>query len=169
MLDIMQAVAAIHWTYVAVALVATAILLAIPFLRTALRSARAIAYTSTDDFRLSNVNMWTEPRHPQDGGSLQLMRLKDGQFVLISVGVSTVKIFATPDRSDITQYRELHEFPLHSALERVSQSSWQRRTDDLLFLERVRRAIGWPASVGDLVSSLQSINSSLLLQAAESP
>ena len=163
----MHAFAVSHWSYGVVVLIAAAILIVSPFLFVILRAARrfrrAIAHTSTDDFRLSNANMWTEPHHAQDGGSLQLMRLKDGQFVLVSVGVSTAKVFVTPDRSDITQYRELQEFPLHSALERVSQSSQQRRAEDLLFLERVRRAISWPESVSDLASSLQSIDSGLLL------
>jgi len=165
----MPSFALIHWSYVAIALAAAAILIAIPFLSLAFRSARALAYTRTDDFPLSSANMWTEPHHAPDGGSLQLMRLKDDQFVLVSVGVSTVKVFVTPDRSDITRYRELQEFPLHSAFERISQSSQQRRAEDLLFLERVRHAIGWPQSASDLASSLQSIDSSLLLHGRKTP
>ncbi len=158
----MHAFAALHWGYVALAVLALALLIVSPFLLVLFRSARAIAYTSTDDFRLSNANMWTEPHHPPDGGSVQLIRLKDGHLVLISVGVSTVKVLTTPDRSDITQYRELHEFPVYSAFERLNQSSQQRLSEDLLLLKRVRRAIGWPESVSDLVSSVQSIDTSLL-------
>jgi hypothetical protein len=161
----MHAFAMIHWGYIAVGVLAATLLVATPLFLAVSRSARAIAHTSTDDFRLSNANMWTEPHHTPDGGSLQLMRLKDGHFVLVSVGVSTVKVFTTPDRSDVTQYRELLEFPVHSAFERLSQSSQQRRAEDLLFLDRVRRAIGWPESVTDLVSSVQSIDESLLLHA----
>jgi hypothetical protein len=161
----MHAFAMIHWGYIALAVLAAALLIATPFFLVLFRSARAIAHTSTDDFRLSNANMWTEPHHTPDGGSLQLMRLRDGHFVLVSVGVSTVKVFTTPDRSDVTQYRELLEFPVQSAFERLSQSSQQRRAEDLLFLDRVRRAIGWPESVSDLASSAQSIDESLLLHA----
>jgi hypothetical protein len=161
----MHVFATIHWVYIAVVVLAGALLVATPFFRALFRSARVIANTSTDDFRLSNANMWTEPRHTPDGGSLQLMRLRDGHLVLVSVGVSTVKVFTTPDRSDVTQYRELLEFPVHSAFERLSQSSQQRRAEDLLFLDRVRRAIGWPESVSDLASSAQSIDESLLLHA----
>jgi hypothetical protein len=160
---IMPYLAAIHWGYIALVVLILALLVASPFLLVAFRSARAIAYTGTDDFRLSNVNMWTEPQHTPDGGSIELMRLSDSYFVLISVGVSTVKVFATPDRSDITQYRELREFPVSSAFARLSQTSHQRRSDDLLLLERVRCAIGWPKSLSDLVSSIESIDSNLLL------
>ena len=161
----MPSLAAIHWIYIALALLAAAILVASAFLFVLFRSARAIAYSSTDDFRLSNANMWTEPRHTPDGGSLQLMRLRDGHFVLVSVGVSTVKVFTTPDRSDIAEYLELQEFPVHSALERLSQSSQQRHADNILFLERLRRAIDWPESLQDLASSLQTIDTTLLSDA----
>jgi hypothetical protein len=161
----MPYLAATHWSYIALAVLVIALLIASPFLVVLFRSARAIARTGTDDFRLGHANMWTEPHYTPDGGSLQLMRLKDDHFVLVSVGVSTVKIFTTPDRSDITQYREIQEFPVPSAPARMSQSSRQRRSEDLQFLERVRRAIGWPESVTNLVSSVQSIDTTLLLHA----
>ena len=145
---------AIHWGYIALAVLAVLLLFASPFLLALFREARAIAGASTDEFRLSNANMWTEPHHVADGGSSQLMRLRDGHFVVVSVGLSTVKVFTTPDRSDITQYRELREFPVHSSFNRLSQSAKQRHAEDLLLLERVRRAIGWPESVTALVSSV---------------
>jgi hypothetical protein len=91
------------------------------------------------------------------------MRLNDGYFVIISVGISTVKVLTTPDRSDITQYRELREFRL-SMLERHGQRPRKRHSDDLLFLERVRCAIGWPESISDLASSIESIDGNLLLR-----
>ena len=160
-----------NWSYVELAILIIAILVASPFLFVAFRSARAIAYSKTDDFRLSKAHMWTEPQHiPDGGGSVQLMRLKDGHFVLISVGVSTVKVFTTPDRSDITQCRELREFPMpsvidrisHNVVEQITHSSQQRHSEDLLVLEHVRRAIGWPESVIDLVSSVESIDFNFL-------
>jgi hypothetical protein len=161
----MHAFAMIHWGYITVAILSGALLVAAPFFLVVFRSSRTIAHTSTDDFRLRNANIWTEPDHTPDGGSLQLMRLRDGHFVLVSVGISTVKVFTTPERSDVTKYRELTEFPMQGALERLSQSSQERHAEDLLFLDRVRRAMGWPDSVSDLVSSLQSIDDSLLLRA----
>jgi hypothetical protein len=164
-LDIMHAFAALHWGYVALAVLALALLIASPFLLVLFRSARAIAYTSTDDFRLSNVNMWTEPGHSPAGGSFQMMRLRDGHFVFLSVGISTVKVFTTPDRSDAAQFRELREFPVPSAFDRVQQSPQKRHAEDLVFLGRLRPAIGWPESLSDLVSSVQSVDSSLLLDA----
>ena len=46
------------------------------------------------------------------------MRFKDSNFVLISVGVDTVKVFVTPDRGDMARYRELKEFSLLETLMR---------------------------------------------------
>jgi len=155
----------IHWGYVALAVLAIGIAVSSPFLMVLFRSVRAIAYTSSDDFRLRNANMWTEPRLAADGGSYQLMRLEDGNFVLISVGVTTLKVFVTPDQSDMTHYRELKEFALHNAADRFARSAQQRHAEDLLFLERVRRAIAWPSSIGDLTSALQAIDNHLLLDA----
>jgi hypothetical protein len=89
----MSYLAAMHWSYVALTILVLVVIVASPFLAIAYRSARAINST-TDDFRLSNANKWTEPRHiPDAGGSVQLMRLKDGNFIIISVGVSTVRVF----------------------------------------------------------------------------
>ena len=165
----MPCLAAISWSDIALVVFMTALVVVVPlvpFLIIAFRSARAIAYTKTDDFRLGHANMWTEPHHNPKGGSIQLMRLIDGYFVVISVGVSTVKVFATPDRADITQYRKLREFPVPSAFERLRQPSHQRRSDELLFLERVRCVIGWPKSVSDLVSSVESVDGNLLVPSA---
>ena len=162
----MPCLAAIYWGYITLAVLAAALVVASPFLVVVFRSARAIAYTKTDDFRLSNANMWTEPHHNPDGGSLQLMRLKDGHFVMISVGVSSVKIFTTPDRADIAQYREIQEFPVHSVLDRMAQRPDRRRSEAEQFLDHVRREIGWPESVTELVSSVQSIDPSLLRNTA---
>jgi hypothetical protein len=67
--------------------------------------------------------MWTEPHHSKDGGSFQLMRLRDGNFALISVGLTTVKVFVTPERTDMARCRELKDFPLHNDLERVQWSA----------------------------------------------
>src|SRR5215475_7059654 len=123
---IVPCLAAIDWSYIALIVLMTALIVIVPLvplLAIAFRSARTIAYTKTDDFRLGHANMWTEPHHNPKGGSIQLMRLIDGYFVVISVGVSTVKIFATPNRADVTQYCELREFPVPSALERFSQLS----------------------------------------------
>src|SRR6266850_2748593 len=75
--------------------------------RTLFGNVQGIAHLNSDDFRLSNANMWTEPHHTKDGGSFQRMRLEDGNIVFLSVSIMTVKVFVTPlEVSDLTQFRE---------------------------------------------------------------
>jgi hypothetical protein len=64
----MNTVATIHWGYVGLVVIALCALVASPFLVVLIRGARAIANTSSDDFRLNNPNMWTEAHHTKDGG-----------------------------------------------------------------------------------------------------
>ena len=67
---------------------------------------------------------------------------------LIRPPLPSAKIFTTPNRADFTQYRELLEFPLlDDAPRRLSQPPLWRYSEDSLFLERVRRAIGGPTSL----------------------
>lgn len=160
--------ATIHWGHITLVLIAIGALVASPFLIVLFRSARAIARTSSDDFRLNNQNMWTEAHHTNDGGSFQLMRLKDGNFVFISVGITTVKVFITPDRTDMARYRELKEFPLPNGVERVEWPPQKRHAEDLLLLDRVRRSIAWPTSEEELTVRLDAMDGSLLRNATKS-
>jgi hypothetical protein len=106
--------------------------------------------------------MWTEPHHSKDGGSFQLMRLRDGNFALISVGLTTVKVFVTPERTDMARCRELKGFPLHNGLERIQWSAQDRHSEDLLLLDRMRRLIAWPTSEDELSATLDPMDRSLL-------
>jgi hypothetical protein len=106
--------------------------------------------------------MWTEPHHTKDGGSFQLMRLRDGNFALISVGLTTIKVFVTPERTDMARCRELKDFPLHNDLERVQWSAQDRHSEDLLHLDRMRRLIAWPTSEDELCATLDPMDRSLL-------
>jgi hypothetical protein len=157
--------AVIHWAYIALIILASAVVVASPFLVVLFRAARVIAHASSDDPRLSEPNMWTEAHYTKDGATLQIMRLKDGNFVLISVGATSVKVFVTPDRSDVARYRVVKDLPLLNATERIRWSPQRRHAEDLSILERVRRAISWPVSADELASALQATDDTLLLDA----
>ena len=159
----MNTLAMIYWGLLALVLIVVVLLVASPFLIALFRSGRAIAHVSSDEFRLGHAHMWTDPHHTNDGGSFELMRLNDDNLVLISVGVTTVKVFLTPDQTDISRYRELKDLPLPNGLERVHWPPHKRHSEDLLFLERVRRAIGWPTSADELAVTLDGTDSGLLL------
>jgi hypothetical protein len=158
----MRTLATIHWGYVGLVLVGVCALVAGRFLIALIRYTRAIANASTDDFRLGKPNMWTEAHHTSDGGSFQLMRLNDGNFVLISVGVTTVKVLVTPDRTDVARYRELKDFPLLKGLERAQWPPQKRHSEDLLVLHRVRQVIAWPTSADELSAILDATDRSFL-------
>ena len=157
----------IYFVYALVVLIIVVIaIFAVRVLFPLFRSAQVISKVNTDEFRLSRPHMWTESHHANDGGSFELMRLPDDNLILVSVGVTTVKVFLTPDRADLASYRELKEFSLPNALERVQWSAQKRHSEDLLFLERVRRAIGWPTSGDDLAATLGRMDNELLLNEA---
>jgi len=134
--------------------------------RTLFGNVQGIAHLNSDDFRLSNANMWTEPHHTKDGGSFQRMRLEDGNIVFLSVSIMTVKVFVTPlEVSDLTQFRELKEFELANRLSRIELAPKKRYAEDLLLLSHLRRAIGWPMSVDELSNVLHGIDHTLQVDA----
>lgn len=126
---------------------------------------KTIENSKSDDFRLSMTNMWTEEHQTKDGGSFEMMRLKDNNIVFISVGITTVKIFVTPKISDLTQYRELKEFALANSSLRLQLSPQKRYEEDLLILEHLRLAIAWPKSVKELSTTLYGIDHTLQVNA----
>lgn len=159
----MNILAAIHWGFVGLLVIAISLLVASPFIVALFRAARAIAYTSTDEFRLSKANMWTEAHHTKYGGSHQTMRLNDGVFVWVSIGVTTAKVFVTPDITDASRYKEVKEFVLPSGLLRLDWPQKKHHAEDLQILERVRRTIAWPNSADELAHSLVTMDSNLPL------
>ena len=155
--------ATIHWEYLALLVVIViAALVVSPIALTFFRGARAIADTESDEFRLSSIHMWTEVHRAHDGGSFQTMRLNDGNFVWVSVGLTTLKVFVTPSMTDAAQFKELRTFELLNGAMRFSLPPERRDAEDLLLLERLRRAIAWPASAEQLGATLTAMDNSLL-------
>jgi hypothetical protein len=111
--------------------------------------------------------MWTEVHHMKDAGSFQTMRLRDGIFVFVSVGLATVKVFVTPNLRDAARYVEVKEFTLPNAHSRLRLPHRSRHAEDLLLLDRVRRAISWPNSADELATSLCTMGSRLPLDTSE--
>ena len=61
--------ATIHWEYLALLVVIVITTLVVsPIALMFFRRARAITYTKSDEFRLSNIHMWTEVHRGRDGG-----------------------------------------------------------------------------------------------------
>lgn len=122
-------------------------------------SAQKIAYVDTDEFRLSRKNLWTEANHPREGGSIQRMRIDDENVVLISISIETIKIFISPlNITDLSQLIELKSIIIKNRAQRLSAMSRQDRiAEDLLLLEKLRKAISWPNSLNSLRTNVNNI------------
>lgn len=129
------------------------------FIKSIFSSAQIIASVDTDEFRLSRKNFWTEPNHPQDAGSTQQMRLEDENIITISVSVETIKVFASPlVVRDISQFIELKSLSIKNGSHRLSLLSYKERiAEDLLLLEKMRKAISWPKTLDELIAKLNQM------------
>jgi hypothetical protein len=64
--------------------------------------------------------------------------------------------------ADAAQFKELRSFELSGNPIRFSLPPERRHAEDLLLLERVRRAIAWPASAEELGATLTAMDRSAL-------
>ena len=100
-------------------------------------------------------------------GSFQRMRLVDGTFVLVSVGLDTIKVLVSRLPSDPASYIEIKQFSLPNALERLQSPDRIRHAEDSGLLHQVRRVISWPKSADELAARLETIPSALSLDPSE--
>src|SRR5690242_1594449 len=76
------------------------------------RNVRSILHFNTPEFRLSVPNFWTGVQHIKNGGSRQIMKMEDGNFIFLSLGLDTAKVFFTPRLDSIESFTELASFPI---------------------------------------------------------
>jgi hypothetical protein len=135
------------------------------FIKSIISGGKTIAAVDTDEFRLSRKNFWTEPDHPQDAGSTQQMRLEDENIITISVSIETIKVFASPlVVTDISQFIELKSLSIKNGSQRLSLLSYKERiAEDLLLLEKMRKAISWPKTLDELIVKLTQMPSTISL------
>jgi hypothetical protein len=129
--------------------------------------ARAIAHSHSDEFRLGQANLWTEAHHTKGKGSYQTMRLKDGKFLVVSVGLNTIRVFVTSKLTDPADFLEIKRFDLPNGPERLRWRDKERHAEDLILLDWMRRAIAWPNSTAELVTTLDKRDSTLPLVATK--
>jgi hypothetical protein len=131
-----------------------------PFIAVVWRLSRPIsrAAAPSPGDRLAQSNFWTEVTHVQDGGASQVMRMDDGNFILLSVGTATVEVFVAPRLDSFEAFRKVVTLPIPNAGGRSAISRRQRRQQDEELLERLRKAIGWPRSVDELSRTVQRLS-----------
>lgn len=147
-----------HWWFWLIVGIATLIVIWLcPLLIITLRYKRHIMYRRSREFRLENPNFWTDIEHIEKGGAIEMMRMEDGQFIILSVGMYTAKVFVRPKLDPTVSRIELASFPISGILDRMDISREKRRDEDELILNHLRKAIGWPKSIDELKQKLDTL------------
>jgi len=143
-----------YWVIVASGSLVTLVACHVPIVL--FRYSRNLASVNTDSFRLASPNFWTETQHVKDGGAREMMLMEDGNFVMLSVGITTLKIFVTPTLSSADAFVEIAGFGLQNASDRPSMPREARRDQDEELLTNLRKTIGFPKSVAELRDTIDS-------------
>ena len=147
-----------HWWFWLIVGIATLIVIWLcPLLIISLRYLRLITFRQSKEFRLENPNFWTDPEHPENGGAIEMMRMEDGQFIILSVGMDTAKVFVRPKLDPTVSRIELASFQIPGFLNRMDISREKRRNEDELILNQLRKVIGWPKSIDELKHKLEKM------------
>ena len=112
------------------------------------KKARIVSKAHSPEHRLKIPNVWTEIQHVKHGGSTQMMRMTDGHFILLSVGVDATKVLVSPQMAPTESFTEVTSFP-------TGQSQRSRRQQQASILNDLRKQIGFPQSVSELRDRLQ--------------
>jgi hypothetical protein len=112
------------------------------------RKQRMVSKAHSPEHRLKIPNVWTEIQHVKHGGSTQMMRMKDGNFILLSAGVDITKVLVSPQFDPVESCTEAASFP-------VNQFHGSRRQQQAAILNDLRKQIGFPQSVRELRDKLQ--------------
>ncbi len=111
---------------------------------------RTLSHANSPEFRLSMPNLWTEIQHVKGGGSSQMMKIDDGNIILMSVGLDTTKVFVTPRLDSLESFTEIASFP-------IRRSRRNFHSEGEAILNELRKAIGWPKTVEELRQTLSSL------------
>jgi hypothetical protein len=114
------------------------------------RKARGLAKAHSPEHRLKIPNVWTEMPHLKRGTCTQMMRMKDGNFIMLSVGPDFARVSVGPQFDSIESFAELASFPLG-----VSES--RRRQHQAIVLADLKTKIGFPQSVSELRQKAQAL------------
>jgi hypothetical protein len=129
------------------------------------RSMRVLSYMHSPRFRLEHGSIWTEIEHIPAGGSRQLIRMEDGNILLLSVGVTTVIVYVNPwlggKHLDPGKSDQLALFMVKDPFQRTNLSREARRQEDEKMLDLLRKAVGFPKSTEELKRTLHKLHPSI--------
>ena len=116
-----------------------------------LRKARKVAQAHSPEHRLKIHNVWTETPHVKHGNSAEMMRMKDGNFIMLNVDVDTAKVLVGSGLDAMESFTELVSFPFNAA---HKSSRQQQRA----ILDELRRQIGFPQAIDELRQKSQALS-----------
>jgi hypothetical protein len=150
-----------HWWYWATSVIVAFLVFWLSVLPIVLwRTMRVLSSINSPAFRLSQPNCWTEVQHIAEAGAVERMWMEDGNYISLSVAVTTVIVCVSPCLEDPTAISVVASFEIQYPIERAQMTRQCRRSDDEKLLERLRRAIGFPKTVADLRRSLAMLGPS---------
>jgi hypothetical protein len=107
------------------------------------------------------LSMWTPVQHVDEGGAVQIKRMGDGYFALLSAGIVSLNIYVTPEVGDLARTVEVGSFGLNNAETRLRMSRNERRLDDERLLSELRKLVGFPKSADEVRTSVGKLPPSI--------
>ena len=150
------------WFWLIVGVAALTVIWLSPLLIIYVRYQLLIAFRQSKEFRLENPNFWTDSEHPENGGAIQIMKMEDSQFVVLSIGIATAKVFVRSNLDISVSPIEVASFPIARFSDRMEISREKRRIEDELMLAQLRKVIGWPKSCDELKRKLELLEANPL-------
>jgi hypothetical protein len=115
----------------------------------------------TRNVNKSLLSMWRPIQHIEDGGAVQVRRMEDGNFILLSIGVTHLNLYVTPKMGDLARTIEIASFGLNNANARTGMRRDERRPEDEQLLEQMRDLVGFPKSVEEVRITAERISQSI--------
>ncbi len=115
------------------------------------RRARSLAKAHSPEHRLKIPNVWTEMPPLKRGSSTEMMRMKDGNLIMLSVGPDSVRVCVGPRLDSIESFTELVSFALGGPAPN-GRRGWATVMHDL------KTKVGFPQSVTELREKAKSLS-----------
>jgi hypothetical protein len=87
--------------------------------------------------------------------------MEDGNFILLSIGVTHLNLYVTPKMGDLARTIEIASFGLNNANARTGMRRDERRPEDEQLLGQMRDLVGFPKSIEEVRITAERISQSI--------
>ncbi len=115
------------------------------------RKRRKVAQAHSPEHRLKIPNVWTEIHDVKYGGWAEMMRMKDGNLIMLKPDGDTARIMVGSGLDAMESFTELASFP-------VNRAHRGRRHQQRTILDELRQQIGFPQSIEELRQKSQALS-----------